>query len=1009
MNISQYSITHRSVVGLFLVLLLMGGIYAFVKLGKREDSTFTIKTAVVVCRYEGATPEEVEQLVAIPLERELRTLGSVDEITSESHFGYAKLMVKLLSGTPASRVPQIWDELRRRLSNVESDLPEGAGPISVADDFGDVYGLYYALASDGGFSWSEIRSYARDMERALYAVEGVAKVLLQGEQRAEVQITISPATLAAFDIRPEAISRAISEQNAIVGLGTWRAGELRIELSEGTAYSSIADIENQLLTSSDGKQYRLGDIASVEQRYHEPSALRLRVDGRDAVAVAVAADPQWDIVDVGRRVREVLDVASARLPAGLEIVSLYPEDEIARKANNDFVINILESLAIVILLIMLTMGLRSGVVVGSSLLFSLTATLLVMLFMGEGLNRTSLAGFIIAMGMLVDNAIVVTDNATMLSRRGVPLAEAVVRGATEPRWGLLAATLIAIISFLPLQLAPSSVAEIIRPLFVVIALSLMISWLLSLTQVPAMAVGLLRGGRDGGVVNRSKWFGGVVQVVLRHRWATVVAAVLLFVGSLWAMGRMPQNFFPQLSKPYFRADVILPEGYDIEATAERLERIEEWLMSQEEVVHVSTMAGGSPPRYYLASSSYAQRPNYGNVLVELNDKSVTAEVEQRLDRWVDESMPDVWLRSSLFKLSPVPDATIEIGFVGDNIDTLRRLASHAMAIMRGRDDVRNVRNSWGNRVAVWSPRYSQIKGQRLGVERGGMVRSLEISTEGMPVGTFRENDSELPILLRTTPMADSALVAMRTMPVFSARGRAFSLEQAAASFDFGFRRSVIQRIDGQRVMKAQCDPGRGVNTIALLEALRRDVEREITLPDGYRMKLYGEEESREESNAALASQLPMTLVLIFIVLVLLFGRVSDAVVVVVTIPLIFVGVVLGLGLTGKMFDFFSLLGLLGLVGMNVKSAVILISRINEQCRSGVEPHEAVVRATADRVIPVVTASGTTVLGMVPLLFDSMFGGMAATIMGGLVVATLLVLVVLPAIYALVHNIKIQRL
>lgn len=1005
-NISRYSVTHATIIWFLLAVMLIGGIYAFYALGKREDSTFTIKSAIVECRYPGATPEEVERLVAEPLEREIRTLSSVHKIGSESHFGYARLLVELNPATPARRIPQLWDELRRKVANVEGRLPDGTSDVMVYDGYGDVYGLYYALCSDGGYSWDELRGYAIDIQTHLYTIDGVEKVALAGEQSPEVSIYLSPATLAAFELRPEDIGRALREQSAVVGLGVHRAGDVVIEITEGAAYSSIADIENQLLRAKDGKQYRLGDVARIERGYREPATLRMRVDGDDAIGIAVASNPEMDVVAVGDRVEATLRDLRRGLPAGLDIVTLYPENEIARKANNDFLINLLESVAIVILLVMVVMGWRSGVVVGSSLIFCIGATLVIMLYVGEGLNRTSLAGFIIAMGMLVDNAIVVVDGTTSLMRCGVSGCEAAVRAATGPRVALLAATLIAIVSFLPLQLAPSSVAEIIRPLFVVIAISLVMSWVLAITQVPLMSVDMLRVKPEVGQMPRSQWFSRILRQLIRHRWATAMVAVVLLVLSLWAMGRMPQNFFPQLSKPYFRADVILPEGYDIEATERRLQEMTAWLKGRKEVKRVSTTAGGTPPRYYLASGSYALRPNYGNILVELHSTEATAAVEEAFDGWVTTTIPDVWLRSSLFRLSPVPDATIEFGFVGENVDTLARLVSDAMRVMSAHVDTRNVRNSWGNRVAQWQPRYSEIKAQRLGVERSSMISSLDIATSGLEVATYREADLQMPILLRTEPPADGSLTSLTTMPVFSTAGRSFSLEQAVAGFDFSFRPSVIKRVNSERVMKAQCDPRRGANAIALLGELRHEITESVDLPAGYRVELYGEEESREESNSALLSQLPITLIIIFVVLLLLFGNYRDPIAVLVTLPMIFVGVVLGLGLTGKMFDFFSLLGLLGLVGMNVKNAVVLISRIRELRAEGRAAADAVVSAACDRFLPVVAASGTTVLGMLPLAFDAMFGSMAVTIMGGLVVATVLVLMLLPVVYSLLYRIRL---
>lgn len=1006
MNISQYSTRHPSVILFFLTVMLLGGVYAFEMLGKREDSTFVIKSAIVICPYSGATPEEVESLVSKPLERGLRTLTTVHKITSESHYGYARLVVELHPSTAPERIPQLWDELRRKVNDLRSQLPDGVGDITIIDDFGDVYGLYFALCSDGGFTTKELRNHISDITTRLYAIKGVDKVQISGLPTEEVSVWLSPATLSAFELRPESIARTIQQQNSIVGLGIREAGDVEITLTEGSTYSSIQDIENQLLIAEDGKQYRLGDVARVVREVKTPRSMIVAVNGKEAVAIAVATNPDMDIVKVGDRVDNELKRLSEELPAGLEIVSLYPENIIAAEANNDFIINLLESLLIVVILVMAVMGWREGIIVGSSLLFAIGATLVVMYLVGEGLNRTSLAGFIIAMGMLVDNAIVVVDNSAKYMRGGMLPSMAVVQGATLPRMPLLAATLIAIISFLPLQLAPSSVAEIIAPLFRVIALSLLISWLLSLTQVPMMSLWLLPRSKRKDSAKQYVVMRSVVGWVLHHRWLTIIGAVVILGASLWLMGRMPQNFFPQLAKPYFRADVILPDGYNIETTYNHLEDMSKWLEAQPEVKRVSITAGGTPPRYYLASGSYSSKPNYGNILVEVDDVKHTADIEHRFDRWVSDNFADVWLRSSLFRLSPVPEATIEIGFIGDNIDTLSRLTRDAMSLMAQRDDTRNVRNSWGNRVAVWQPDYSQIKAQRLGVERSSMVSSLEIATSGLGVATYREEDAQMPILIRTEQVIDSTVLGLSIMPIFSMGGRSYSLEQSVSGFDFGFQPSVIRRIDSERVMKAQCDPQRGVNAIALLNDIREEVEQCISLPDGYRIAIYGEQESREESNNALRSKLPIAIILIFVILLLLFGNIRDPLVVLLTLPLIFTGVVAGLAVSGKMFDFFSLLGLLGLVGMNIKNGVILISRIGELRESGVAAAQAVIKAVEDRSIPVITASATTVLGMTPLLFDSMFGSMAVTIMGGLIIATIMVLVILPVVYSLFYRIKL---
>ena len=1008
MSLPEYSLKNRKVVGFFLFILLAGGALGFVTLGKKEDSVFVIKSASLVCSYPGATPLEVEQLVTEPIEREVQSMRLVHKITSESYYGLSKILVELDPATRASEIPQLWDELRRKVLNIQPRLPAGASPVTVADDFGDVYGIYYGLSVDGGFTWAELRDWAQRIKTALVTVDGVQKVSLFGEQTPVVNVYVNLAALANFAIRPETIVATIGQQNTIVNSGEKQAGALQIQILEAGTYKGLDDISNQMLTAASGKQYRLGDIARVERGYADPPQTLMRVDGRRAVGIGISTEAQVDVVKTGEKITRVLDGLTRQMPVGMDLTVLYPENRIARQANATFVLNLAESVAIVILIIMLVMGFRAGVLIGSSLLFSIGGTLLLMQFLGEGLNRTSLAGFIIAMGMLVDNAIVVTDNAQQAMLGGVARRRAVVDGANAPRWSLLGATLIAIFSFLPLYLAPSSVAEIVKPLFVVLALSLLLSWVLALTQTPLFGDFMLRvnpAAHDPYDTKFYRAFDRLLAALLRWRWGVVAGVVALFAAALAVMGLMPQNFFPSLDKPYFRADVLLPEGYNIRDTERNLRTMEEWLHAQPEVKTVSVTMGSTPPRYYLASSSVSLRPNFGNILVELHDKEQTEAVEARFNAYVRAMCPDVWLRSSLFKLSPVPDAAIEFGFIGDDIDTLRRLTQAAEEIMWRTAGTVNIRNSWGNRVPTWLPLYSQMKGQRIGVTRSQMAQGITIATQGYRLGEYREGDQFMPILLKDENIDTYNLTNLQALPIFTPAGKVYSIEQATDGFRFEYRVGVVKRYNRQRVMKAQCDPGRGVNTMRLYAALRDSVLRGVVLPEGYSMKVFGEQESQQESNSALARYMPLTMVLIFIVLLLLFRNYREPTVILLMIPLIFIGVVLGLAVTGKVFNFFSLLGLLGLVGMNIKNAVVLVEQIGVLRSEGKGAYEALTAATRSRIVPVAMASGTTILGMLPLLFDSMFGAMAATIMGGLLVATLLTVCVLPVVYAIFYNIR----
>lgn len=1009
MNLAKYSLENTKVVYFFLAILLIGGIFSFESLGKKEDSPFIIKSAVLITQYPGASPQEVEQLITEPIEREIQSMRRVYKLKSESFYGMSKITIELLPSTPPDEMPQMWDELRRKVLNIQPQLPQGASNISVSDDFGDVFGIYFGLTADEGFSYHDLREWGQRIKTELVTLNGVQKVALYGEQTEVVNVFISMSKLANSGLNLNTLIQTLKSQNSLINTGEKRAGnyELKI-LAEGT-YKDLNDIRNQLIVTETGQQVRLGDISVIEKGYMDPPRSLMTVNGKRAIGIGVATVPDMDVVKAGASVREKLQQLMPLMPIGIELVTLYPEDEIAREANNGFIINLIESVLIVIVVILLVMGVRAGLLIGTSLIFSIGGTLLIMQFIGVGLNRTSLAAFIIAMGMLVDNAIVVTDNAQIAIRRGMDRRKALIDGATIPQWGLLGATLIAIFSFLPLYLAPSAVAEMVKPLFIVLAVSLALSWVLALMQTTVFGNFILKNkkdqsGKDPYDTNFYNKFTTGLSWLIKHKVLTLLSVIILFVGSLVIMGLMPQNFFPSMDKPYFRADCFLPEGYSIRESEKMLSDIEQHLLKQDEVVNVSSTYGGSPLRYYLASTSFGPKANFGNILIEVKDKKYTVKMEEELNTYVRTNYPDILIRSSLFKLSPAVEATIEIGFIGENIDTLMALTEKAMDKMRGVDMVTDIRGSWGNKIPLWEPAYSQERGQRLGITRQAVAYALKIATNGLPLGDYREKDLFMPILLKEDKFDASNIDNMKTLPVFSPTGFTVPLAQVVDSFSFGYNYSVIKRYNRDRVMMAQCDPKRGANAKAAYSAVWNEVKN-MELPQGYRMKVFGEDESQVESNEALAENMPLTFTLIFIVLLLLFRTYRRPLVILLMVPLIFIGVVLGLLVMNKMFDFFALLGVLGLVGMNIKNAIVLVDQISIECDNGLAPLDAVLQATKSRIVPVAMASGTTILGMLPLLFDAMFGGMAACIMGGLLVASLLTIVVLPVTYCLIFRIK----
>lgn len=1010
MNLAKYSLDNTKVIYFFLAVLLIGGVFSFGKLGKKEDAPFVIKSAVIMTRYPGAEPAEVERLITEPISREIQSMSGVYKIKSESMYGISKITFELLPSLPASSIPQKWDELRRKVLNIQPQLPSGSSVPTVSDDFGDVFGIYYGLTADDGFSYEEMRNWAERIKTQVVTADGVMKVALFGTQTEVVNISISVNKLAGMGIDPKQLAGLLQSQNQIINTGEITAGEQQLRVVANGMYTTVDDIRNQVITTRAG-QVKLGDIAVIEKGYMDPPGTIMRVNGKRAIGIGVSTDPQRDVVLTGEMVDKKLAELLPLMPVGLNLESLYLENVIAKEANNGFIINLIESILIVIVIIMLVMGMRAGVLIGTSLVFSIGGTLLIMSFMGVGLNRTSLAGFIIAMGMLVDNAIVVTDNAQIAIARGVDRRKALIDGATGPQWGLLGATFIAICSFLPLYLAPSSVAEIVKPLFVVLAISLGLSWVLALTQTTVFGNFILKSkaknaGKDPYDKPFYHKFEKILSVLIRRKIVTLGSMIVLFVVSLVVMGMMPQNFFPSLDKPYFRADVFYPDGYGVNDVAREMKKVEAHLLKLPEVKKVSITFGSTPLRYYLASTSVGPKPNFANVLVELNDSKYTKEYEEKFDVYMKANFPNAITRTSLFKLSPAVDAAIEIGFIGPNVDTLVALTNQALEIMHRNPDLINIRNSWGNKIPIWKPIYSPERAQPLGVSRQGMAQSIQIGTNGMTLGEFRQGDQVLPILLKGNSVADSFRINdLRTLPVFGNGPEATSLEQVVSEFDFRYRFSNVKDYNRQLVMMAQCDPRRGVNAIAAFNQIWSQVQKEIKIPEGYTLKYFGEQESQVESNEALAKNLPLTFFLMFTTLLLLFKTYRKPTVILLMLPLIFIGIVLGLLLLGKSFDFFAILGLLGLIGMNIKNAIVLVDQIDIENQSGLDPRKAVIKATISRIVPVAMASGTTILGMLPLLFDAMFGGMAATIMGGLLVASALTLFVLPVAYCAIHRIK----
>ncbi|WP_020527628.1 efflux RND transporter permease subunit [Flexithrix dorotheae] len=1008
MNIAKYSLDNKYVIHMIMIFVFVLGIVGYNTLGKKEDAPFVIKIAVLTTQYPGATPEEVEELITEVIEREVQGARGVEFLRSESYYGMSKIFVNMYEYYKNDDMPQLWDELRRKVKSAEAKLPPGASRVDINDDFGDVFGLYFAVVAEDGYTYSELRDYANFIKKMLVPITGVSKVSLFGEQREVVNIMISQERLSNLGISPNLISQALQSQNVLINTGDLRAGDLQLKIKAEGDFRNVEDIGNVIINGPNNKQFRLGDISTITKGYLDPPITKMRFNGKPAIGMGISTPIDANVVAVGKLVQEQLRIVQGQIPIGIEIEGIYFEDQIADEANANFILNLIISIVIVVALLMLTMGVRAGILIGTSLLFAILGTLMVMIFINESLHRTSLAAFIIAMGILVDNAIVVTDNAMVAMKKGVPIKKALIDGATIPQWGLLGATIIAISSFLPLYLAGSNAAEVIKPLFIVLAISLFLSWIFALSQTTVYGEFLLKvkpeQGKDPYDNKFYNWFDKFLGTILAKPFMTIAIIVGIFILSLAAFNQTKRSFFPAINKPYFKVDYWLQTGTSIYKTEADIKIIEDYLLSRDDVKQVSVTLGASPLRYYLASTSFGPLPNFANILVETKKPEDSGLVQTELGEFIKENLPGALPVLQNFKVSPLPDAEIEVMFKGPDANVLRGLAKQAKEIMRKEPLAHNVRDSWGEKIPVWEPIYSQNRGQLLGVTKESMAFSMRTITNGVPVGDYREKDKSITILMKDENFGHINLANMGNIPVFSNSGSAVLLNQVTERQDFDWKNFVIKRFDRQRGLSAQCDPLPGIESPEL-EAKLFPLMEQIELPDGYSMMYDGMYRMQARTQGAIAEKLPIMVFIILMILTVLFNSFKKPILIMLTVPFIMIGITGALLITGTPFGFFAILGVLGLIGMVIKNAIVLIDQVNLELAEGNSQYDSIKTATRSRVMPVSMAAGTTILGMMPLLPDPMFGGMAASIMGGLFAATLLTIIVVPALYVVFYKVK----
>ena len=1008
MKLVKYFLQKKSVTLLLLVLILAGGLFSYIKMGKLEDAPFTIKQALVLTPYPGASPSEVQSQVTDILEESIQSLSELYYLKTENRAGLSKITVYVKKETRADEMQQLWDKLRRKVNDVQSKLPDGAGPSVVNDDFGDVLGVFYGLTGNG-HTYRELEDEAKIIKNELLKVKDVAKVEIYGVQTPTIDVSVSPSVMAQSGITTSDIVRAFEAQNKVVDAGGIDAGQNRLRIESTGNFYSLDDIRNLTIVSRSGEHFRLADIAQIEESYQTPASNLMRINDQPAIGIAISTVPTGNVVDMAKAVKDRIDKLSQSMPEGYELTSIYDQGYESDVANQGFILNLIISVLTVIAILLFFIGFKNGTLIGSGLIFSIFATLIVMMACGIALQRMSLAAIIIAMGMQVDNAIVVSDSALINMERGMRKRVAIMRACSATALPLLAATVIAILTFLPIYYSPHITGELLSSLVVVIGVSLMFSWVFALTQTPFFIQEFVRRPRpeelkaalfDGKYYNR---FRNSLHWVLCHRSVTIGSLVVMLILSAWSFKFIPKVFVPALDKQYFTVDMWLPEGTNINETDRMASNLANYIRGHEETEMVSTYIGRTPPRYYLSNVAFGPQSNYAQILVKCKTSQESRKLHALLQDSIRQQYPEPLIKVNKFELSPLTEAVIEARFLGPDPAVLDSLTGKAIEIMRRNPKVADARNEWGNMSLMIRPVYDPVKAGALGITKAQMMQSVKSVSDGTPIGIYRDNEKKVPVLLKSEGVHITDVQSLGDFPVWNGEHSA-PLSQVTEKIETTWEFPQIRTYNRQLSMAAMCGVKPGHTMAEVHGEIREEIEA-IELPEGYSFFWDAQYKDQGEAMQAIAKFFPLAFLMLVVILVALFGNFRQPIIILCILPLSLIGVAVGMLLTGFDFGFFPIAGWLGLLGMIIKNVIVLLDEINIQRRNGVAPYTAVVEATVSRTRPVLMAATTTILGMVPLLFDIAFGGMAATIIFGLTFATLLTLFITPTLYAMFYKIK----
>ncbi|TMP31732.1 MFS transporter [Pseudoalteromonas rubra] len=1017
MSLAKWSIENKVISAMFALLLLLAGTVSYFGLGQLEDPEFTLKKAMVITVYPGASPQQVEEEVTYPIENAIQSLPYVDYVTSISSPGQSQITVEMKSTYRKEDLKQIWDELRRKINDLEPNLPPGVYPPKIMDDFADVYGVLYAITGDG-YSYEELKEYVDYLKRELVLVDGVSKVTIAGEQQAQVTVEISSQKLSQLGISHNRIFSLLQTQNSVSNAGKIRVGDESIRIHPTGEFNQVSELEDLLISKPGAKELiYLGDVATVRREYAEIPTHITRYNRDQSLLLGISFSSGVNVVEVGKAIDKHLASLEYQRPHGMSVHTVYNQPNEVEKSVDGFIVSLLEAVAIVIVVLLIFMGVKSGILIGGILLLTVLGTFVFMKMFAIDLQRISLGALIIALGMLVDNAIVVTEGILINLKRGQTKIKAAVNIVEQTKWPLLGATVIGITAFAPIGLSSDASGEFAGSLFWVLLISLLLSWVTAITLTPFFANILFKEEIQQGNNSEDPYQGliftaykALLRACLRFRWTTVVAMIALLGCAMVGFKSVKQSFFPASNTPMFYVDYWHYQGADIRSTADNLEKLERFLQSDDLVKEITTTIGQGAPRFMLTYSPEKQYASYGQLIIRVTDRDAVATMIAKVRDFAANNELDGKLKIKRMEIGPSTDAKIEARFSGPDPVVLRQLADQAKNRLAQDSGAFNIRDNWRQRSKVLEPVFNEQKARRLGISKSDLDQLLLTSVSGNKVGLYRDGTKMLPIVARAPEIERRNVENLVDLQIFSPVLNVYvPLGQILDGVEVVWEDSLIMRRDRKRTITVMADHDViGNETPAKLFArVRADIEA-IELPQGYEMQWGGEFESSSKAQKAIFGSLPLGYLSMFIITVLLFNSVRKPLVIWSTVPLAIIGVTAGLVIFQAPFSFMALLGLLSLSGMLIKNGIVLMDQINLELDSGKDPYQAVFDSGVSRVRPVSMAAVTTILGMIPLLFDVFFKSMAVTIMFGLGFATVLTLIVLPVIYCLFFKVTAPR-